>query len=227
MTTGESPATDAIVWPERLRFLETTHATIEESIAFDESLLEAHDHESGRGSLWIWEQSSPAVIVGRSNVIDTEVDAAACAADGVPVLRRCSGGGAVVLGHGCLCYSLFLPITEFHRRCGISAVTADIMQRLADALSQPREPVLVRGVSDMVIDGRKFSGNSQRWRKQALLHHGTVLYDFDLDQIARYLKFPSRVPQYREDRNHLEFVRNLDMPRSEIIDRLRRAWRAD
>ncbi|OYW18311.1 MAG: hypothetical protein B7Z55_10845 [Planctomycetales bacterium 12-60-4] len=62
--------------------------------------------------------------------------------------------------------------------------------------------------------------------KHALLHHGTVLYEFDLDRIGRYLRFPSRVPDYRAERGHLEFVRRLDMSRAEIVARLRAAWNA-
>lgn len=215
------------LWPPSLTWCEDERATIDEHLAAEESLLNQLDSAGGSGVLRVWEQPYPVVILGRSNRPEVEASVEACAADGIPVLRRCSGGGTVVLGPGCLCYSLVLPIGERHRSLGVSLVTADIMQRLAAAWSQPDAPVTVHGVSDLVCQGRKFSGNSQRWRKNALLHHGTVLYRFDLAQISRYLRFPSRIPDYRGDRSHADFVGNLALERSEIIQRLRTAWNAD
>ncbi|MDZ4686460.1 MAG: lipoate--protein ligase family protein [Planctomycetaceae bacterium] len=214
------------MWPISLHLHDDTRPTPDDHLAADEALLKQVDADPSRAALRLWESPTVAVIVGRSNVIDAEVDDAACHADGIPILRRCSGGGAVVIGPGCLCYSLVLPITEDHRRCGVPAVTADIMQRLADALSDDRHRIEVRGVSDLVLDGRKFSGNSQRWLRNALLHHGTVLYDFDLSRVARYLRFPSHQPDYRSDRPHAEFIANLAMPRADIAQRLITAWRA-
>ncbi len=214
------------MWPTTLRFVDDTRSAPAENLAVDEELLRAVDAKPQACCLRVWEQSSYAVIVGRSNAIEREVDVAACEAAGVPILKRCSGGGAVVLGPGCLCYSLVLPLTDEHRSLGVTKVTADIMQRLAAALSRPEALVSVAGVSDLVIGERKFSGNSQRWLKHALLHHGTVLYDFALDRVARYLTFPSRVPDYRATRGHLEFVRNFEMSRGEIVARLCAAWSA-
>ena len=214
------------MWPERLSFVEVTQPTAGENVAGDEELLAAVDTGTASPVLRIWEQTSLAVIVGRSNVIEREVDVAQCAADGVPILKRCSGGGAVVLGQGCLCYALILPIDETHRQLGVTVVTADIMQRLARGFSRAGSAITVLGVSDLVIDGKKFSGNSQRWRRNALLHHGTVLYDFDLDLVGRYLQTPSRMPDYRNARDHREFVCNLELPRVEIVQRLRATWNA-
>lgn len=221
-----SAAIPAELWPTEFRLRHESFAAIADNLTEEARLLEEIDGNPSAACLRLWEQPTPAVIVGRSNVIDVEVDVAACAADQVPILQRSSGGGTVVLGPGCLCYALVLPISETHRRLGVTAVTAKIMQQLANALSRPGQPVIVQGVSDLVLDGRKFSGNAQRWRRHALLHHGTVLYDFDLALIGRYLRFPSRVPDYRDKRTHLDFVRNLDLTREEIVERLSRAWNA-
>ena len=219
-------ATPQPLWPDALSCHHQSLAEIGENLAEEVRLLNLVDNDPSAACLRIWEQPTPAVIVGRSNLVEHEVHVAACDAEQIPILQRTSGGGTVVLGPGCLCFSLCLPLTEHHRHLGVSPVTADIMQRLADALSRPGQPVNVKGVSDLVLDGRKFSGNAQRWRRRALLHHGTVLYDFDLSLINRLLRFPSRIPAYRQSRQHLEFVRNLDLSRAEIIQRLCRAWNA-
>ena len=60
-------------------------------------------------------------------------------------------------------------------------------------------------------DGRKVSGNAQRRGRRALLHHGTLLYDFDPGLAARYLKEPIRRPAYRSGRCHADFIGNLPL----------------
>lgn len=213
-----------------MRLLTGTRPTPAENLALDEALLLAVDVDPQAACLRLWEADHYAVIVGRSNEIDREVHVAACATDGVPILRRCSGGGAVVLGPGCLCYSLVFPLTEQDRARGISLVTRGLMDTLRDALGalspHSASHLAVNGISDLTDDFRKFSGNAQRWRRHALLHHGTLLYDFALDRLPRYLRFPSRQPEYRGDRAHADFVTNLPFSRAVLESRLSAAWSA-
>ena len=209
-----------------LRFLEASVPAVENALALEEGLLAAIDAGESPGTLFVWEWSAPAVIVGRSNALSREVNREACSTDNVPMLRRCSGGGAVVIGRGCLCYALILPIGPEHRTVGISATTRAIMQRTASGFTAAGYNVTVEGISDLAMDGRKFSGNSQRWMRTAMLHHGTILYDFELAQISRYLRFPSRQPDYRADRDHAAFVCNLPVSRTDTIALLKSAWTA-
>src|SRR5437667_5341974 len=90
-----------------MRFLDLTLPTAAENLALDEALL--LEAEAGRGGevLRLWEWSRYAVVLGAGCRL-AEVDEAACAADAVPILRRASGGGTVLLGPGCLCYTLVL-----------------------------------------------------------------------------------------------------------------------
>ncbi|HET6423361.1 MAG TPA: lipoate--protein ligase family protein [Planctomycetaceae bacterium] len=209
-----------------LRLLTPAFTTIEHALATEEAVLATVDAGESPATLLFWEWSSPAVIVGRSNQIHREVCVDACDRHGVPILRRCSGGGTVVLGRGCLCYALVLPVTPHHRALGISTVTRAIMQQTANGFVAAGFDVCVDGISDLVVGNHKFSGNSQRWQKNALLHHGTILYDFDLAQIDRYLQFPSRQPDYRADRHHHEFVTNLPATKSMVVSTLTSTWHA-
>ncbi len=207
-------------WPATLRLLVPPKQTLPEVLAWEEAALHAVDADPSAAALILWEATVPAIVVGRSNVIAREVNVPACAADGIAVHRRSSGGGTVVVGPGCLCYALVLPITRVDRTAGIPAVTRAVMERIASAL-QPlvKEPVAVQGISDLTIGGQKCSGNAQRWLRQALLHHGTLLYDFDVNRIGHWLQFPSRQPDYRADRPHDTFVR----PVPSTVDHLKAA----
>ncbi len=212
------------MWPRFLQSLDATHASLEENLAYDVSLLDAAERDPSACVLRFWESSSYGVVVGRSNDIGREVRQTACQADEVPIVRRASGGGAVVIGPGCLCFSLVLPIPAELPQLGVSGVTRAVMQRLADALRAPAEIIQIQGISDLVLGDRKFAGNAQRWKRRAFLHHGTILYDFDLPRIARYLETPSRQPDYRGGRGHGEFVVNLRRSREDLMESLLHAW---
>lgn len=214
------------MWPDSLRFLDVTCASLEANLAYDLDLLAAVESDPAAATLRIWELPRYAVIVGRSNDVSREVHQAVCKADDVPILRRQSGGGTVLLGPGCLCYTLALPIPAEFPQLGLSGVTRAVMERLAAGLSDDQSVIAVQGISDLVVSDRKISGNAQRWRKRALLHHGTLLHGFELAKIEKYLSHPTREPDYRRARPHCEFVANCRLPRPEIVRRLQEAWQA-
>jgi lipoate-protein ligase A len=79
----------------------------------------------------------------------------------------------------------------------------------------------------LVHEGRKFSGNALRCKRQHLIYHGTLLYDYPLANIARYLGQPARMPEYRAGRAHESFVTNLPLTREKIATALRTAFEAE
>src|SRR5947208_11415629 len=93
-----------------MRLLDLTLPSAAANLALDEALL--LEAEAGRGGevLRLWEWPAPAVVLGSACVLRDDVDEDACAAGGVPILRRSSGGGTVLLGSGCLCFSLVLAM---------------------------------------------------------------------------------------------------------------------
>lgn len=210
-----------------VRLLDLTLPTPAENLACDEALLDACP-ERGGAVLRFWEAASPCVVVGYANSVAREVNLAACDADGVPVLRRCSGGGTVVLGPGCLCYTLVLPV-DFAPELGSVAGTNEfILRRLAAVLSGLlMEPVGREGDTDLVWRGRKVSGNAQRRRQSHLLFHGTLLLGFDLALATRYLPLPSRQPAYRAARAHAEFLTDLPLAVDAVKRALVAAWAAE
>ncbi len=191
-----------------MKLLDYTHPDPATNLALDEALLVAAETGTGGEVLRLWELPTHAVVVGSGGSVPIDVNAAACTADGVPVLRRASGGGTVLLGPGCLCFSLVLSYDRAPRLNEIPASNRYILARVVNALSS-LVPAAVEGTSDLAVSGVKFSGNAQQRKRTSFLHHGTLLCGFDLALVAKYLNAPERQPEYRRDRGHAEFVLNL------------------
>jgi lipoate-protein ligase A len=210
-----------------MKLLERTFSSPEENLACDEALLDALEEASGGEVLRFWEPAQYFVVVGYTNNVASEVDIAACGARGIPVLRRCSGGGTVLQGPGCFNYSLVLRIDAAGPLATISGANAFIMERHRLAVQRLiTETVTVGGYSDLAIRNRKFSGNAQRRRQRSLLYHGTFLIDFDILLVEAVLKSPSHQPQYRNNRPHEKFLTNLPLSRELLTGALCSAWNA-
>lgn len=214
--------------------LPLTLDTAAANLALDEALLDAAVAGDLPGELLrVWEPAEFFVVLGRSSRAEQEVRLDACRADGVPVLRRPSGGAAVLAGPGCLMYAVVL---DAERRIGPRAVDRAhelVLDRHVAALRVFHPTVARAGTSDLVIAdpsnpdaALKFSGNSLRLKRQHLLYHGTILYDFPLERIARWLGQPARRPEYRGTRDHASFVTNLDAQREAIVQALVETWNA-
>jgi lipoate-protein ligase A len=173
-----------------------------------EAELQAEADRTGDEFAWLWEVERPAVVVGRSGNVDAEVRVAACAADRIPVLRRLSGGGAVLLALGCLNYTLILNL---ERRPALSDVAKSYNHILPSLIRAAQCRGLIFAGSDLVIGGKKIGGCSQKRSRRTVLHHGTILYDLDLSLVSRYLHEPARQPGYRRGRSHLQFLANAPL----------------
>jgi lipoate-protein ligase A len=192
-------------------------------------MLDAVEDGGIESALWFWEGRAPFVAIGYGQKVDREVDRAACELLGIPILRRCSGGGAVVQGPGCLSYGLALRMDLDRALATIPAANRWIMERQRKAIAgvvSPGAAVTVRGHTDLVLGERKFSGNAQRRRRFALLFHGTFLLNFNLELMTRLLRFPSAQPEYRSSRPHTEFVVNLHLARERVETAIREEWGA-
>lgn len=202
--------------------------TPQHQLAADEALLDFAEEGRGGETLSFWEPDRQFVVVGYANHVTREVNVATSGTDGLPILRRCSGGGTVLQGPGCLNYALVLRTAPDGPLATIPGANRWIMERhraaLADALGTPVE---VRGHTDLTLAGRKFSGNSQRRRRDYLLFHGCFLLGLDFALVERYLRMPSHQPAYRSDRSHGEFLINLRIPAERVRAALCREWCAE
>lgn len=224
-----------------VKLLDLTLPTPAENLACDEALLDWCD-ENGGEALRFWEPAQHFVVVGYANKIAAEANQAACAENGIGIYRRCSGGGTVLQGPGCLNYALVLQISQDGPLGSITGTNQFVMERNRQAVeraaSRPPEMtesagiippplhVKIRGHTDLAVGDRKFSGNAQRRKRRALLFHGTLLWNFELALIAQFLNLPTLQPCYRQGRSHLEFLMNLPVASSRLKISLQRAWGA-
>jgi lipoate-protein ligase A len=211
-----------------MRLLDLTLPSAAENLALDESLLLEAESAAGGEVLRLWENPEHAVVLGAGGSVAIDVDRDACEADGIPILRRSSGGGTVLLGPGCLCFSLVLAYESSPGFEQIRLSNRLVLGRVVHALRDIAPGAAIEGISDLALEavGRrlKFSGNSQQRKQRFFLHHGTILAGFDLARIGRYLAKPERQPDYRAERTHAEFVTNLPATRDVLKDRLIREW---
>ncbi len=211
-----------------MKLLDLTLPTPAENLACDEALLDLAETTPGLEVLRFWEPREHFVVLGHANKAAVEVNLSVCDARGIPVLRRTSGGGAVLQGPGCLNYALVLQLESRPELHGVVSTTDFVLKRNAAALGNVLSQVVeVCGTSDLACDGRKFSGNAQRRKRRSVLFHGTFLLSFDLALIDEALRHPSREPQYRGRRSHGEFLQNLNCEAASIQRALAVAWWVD
>ncbi len=214
-----------------MKLLDLTLTSPAENLALDEALLDAAESGESGEVLRFWESPEYFVVVGYANKVATETNLPACEARGVPILRRCSGGGTVVQGPGCLNYAVVLRICDDGPTRSITATNEYVMERtraaLQSAIGHRPSAISIQGHTDLVIGNRKCSGNSQRRRRHYLLFHGTFLLCFDLALVSELLPPPSSQPAYRQSRAHAEFVTNLNLDASTVKTTLATTWQAN
>src|SRR5436190_898154 len=161
-------------------YFDLTLPTPEENLACDEALLDLCEDGHGGEALRFWEPAQYFVVLGYSNKAATEVNLPFCQTNNIPVLRRCTGGGAVLQGPGVLNYSLILRGDHSGPHHSITATNEFIIKRHQTAMAELlRKPVEAQGLTDLAIAGVKFCGNSQRRKKKFLLFHGSFLLHLD------------------------------------------------
>lgn len=151
------------------------------------------------------------VVIGRAQDPAREVDLAACARDGVPVHRRVSGGGTVVLAPGMVVVALRLAGGMRAADDWFAFINAALIAGVEDACGAR---VRSRGHGDLTLDGadglaRKVLGASLRQTSARSCYLGVFLVADAAGLMETYLAHPSREPSYRGGRSHRDFCDHL------------------
>jgi lipoate-protein ligase A len=205
--------------------LNLTLPTPQENLALDEAILDTADTTPGHPEvLRLWESPQPFVVLGRSSPFANEVNHEYCQANQVPVFRRCSGGATVVAGPGCLMYAVLLEYEQRPELRMLDVAHQFVMSRMMNAIKQLDIPVTMKGTCDLVLNDRKVSGNALRCKRNFLIYHGTFLTGLPIAQIANCLQTPARQPDYREQRNHTDFLGQLPTTSDQLKQAIIKEW---
>ncbi len=201
----------------------------EENILYDEVLLQLAEQGKAGEVLRFWESSQMFVVLGRICKEQEDVKIDAVCRDGIPVLRRASGGGTVLQGKGCFNYTLVLSKENNSQIIDLHKSYESILGKVMSALKRLDVETIFCPISDLALadNHKKISGNAQKRARKFILHHGTILYDFDLSKIEQYLRIPKDVPEYRQNRSHLDFVANAPLTLSDIKSALKDVFDVD
>ncbi len=168
---------------DEIRVIETGYNSAVWNMALDEVLMSiVNDTPILR--LYGWKPS--AVSIGYFQSLEEEVDLDRCKKIGIDVVRRITGGGAVLhdaeLTYSFVTRSYPKNIIESYKWI-CDAIVTGINALGFDAHFAP--------LNDIVVDGKKVSGNAQTRKNDVLLQHGTLLLDVDIEKMFSVLKVPS------------------------------------
>jgi lipoate-protein ligase A len=149
------------------------------NLALEQYVFDCLDRQHSYFMLW---QNHNAIIIGKHQNTQGEINAALVQEQGITVVRRLSGGGAVYHDLGNLNYT-------FITGAGKGGIDFSLFCRpVQEALVSFGVPVEISGRNDMTVEGKKFSGSAQYIKEGRIMHHGTILYDSDLAMLGRALK---------------------------------------
>ncbi|MFH0953569.1 MAG: lipoate--protein ligase [Verrucomicrobiota bacterium] len=181
-----------------LLVVRTTNLDPWRNLAVEEYLLD--QVEKHRHILFLW-QGDSAVIVGKNQNPWRECRVEQLQAEGAALARRLSGGGAVFHDKGNLNFAFFVSRTEYDVARQFDVVLSALRGAGVSAERMNR--------NSLAVGGRKVSGSAFFFRRNAALHHGTVLVSSNLEKLNRYLVPSRHITHTRAVRSQPSPVANL------------------
>jgi lipoate-protein ligase A len=179
---------------------------LENTAIFDQLLLEEALLRADQGNWCLFNTGSPpAVILGISSQIEEWINRDQLTRDPIPLIRRFSGGGTVVVGPQTLFVTLIVDRQAIPVRCFPEAILHWTGMLYASLLPKGLFRI---NANDYGIGDRKFGGNAQYLCRDRWLHHSSLLWDFT-EHDMEYLRHPKRQPHYRANRAHTDFLCRL------------------
>jgi len=155
-------------------------------LAFEEALARLRARDKIPDTLRLW-RTSRSVVLGYFRSPEEDVNLDVAGRNGIPLIRRFTGGGTVYLDRGCLNYSIVMKRkVEFP----ISYLYGTVLKGTLAALkSLGFSPYLVN-TNDIVVNGKKVSGTAASIKWGVLFLHGSILVDANLNMLNSLLKVP-------------------------------------
>jgi len=153
--------------------------------AIVEALLESIGARRSPDTIRIYEWSPSSIAIGFNEKVEEVVNLAECLRRGVDIVRRPSGGGSVYLDEkGCFTYG----VISSNLPKNTSESYSIVCKRIIEGLRNLGIEAVFRKPNDIIVNGRKISGNTQIFGKNVVMVSGTILYDLDVEKMFRVLK---------------------------------------
>ncbi len=171
-----------------------------------------------------YEPKEISVVLGYGGSFDNEVYVDRCRKDGVNIYRRLGGGGAVVLNKGVV---VLEAILEEQKRRDFTYYFRMFFDIVSSSLNQiGLKNMEFKEISDFCVGDRKIAGTCLRKSRGFVLFQMSLMISSQIRWIERYLKHPPKMPDYRQGRQHRDFVTDLQnegiqLPNSRIIELFR------
>ena len=184
-----------------MNILHLKNVSIFEQLQLEEALLRADT----RNVCIINEGSSPAIVMGISGKAEELIDLEKLEQNPIPIIKRYSGGGAVVVDPN----TVFVSFICNKELVDFEPYPEPLMRWSAGLYKQALPQIdFDLKENDYVIGEKKVGGNAQYLTKTRFVHHTTFLWDYE-NSLMDLLKHPKKTPSFREGRSHEEFVTRL------------------
>lgn len=160
-----------------MRVCWSTSDSVHHNLALEEWWVDHLDHE---GPALLFYLNAPSIVVGKNQNPWREAATEWARQEGVPVARRISGGGTVYHDRGNLNFSLILPRGAYRQEA--------VLSQTCSALASLGVEARVSAGNSITIGEKKVSGTAFCFRGPAVLHHGTLLVNADLDRLRRAMR---------------------------------------
>lgn len=169
----------------------------------DEKILESLEEIDSL----VWQPDQRYLVLGRSNEAIKSLKVETVDQDQVVVLKRPSGGEAVLLSQNMLVIALKIPLSTVPKAHDVFVIANDIIKQTLTKMGV--QNITSRGISDICIGEQKILGSAIFKKPTVVFYHAVLNISEDVNLIDRYLKHPTKEPKYRLGRNHLAFVSSL------------------
>ncbi len=188
------------------RFLDSGHLPPSINMAIDNALIDIYATE-GIPIFRIYGWHPPGFSIGCSQNAEAVLDVRACGRDGIPIVKRATGGGIIYhcreATYSIVCKELDIgtPLTVKEGYRTICSFLLESYRRLGlnprfsidcNAGNKIRSSFCFSSFEDydILIDGRKIGGNAQKWRRKIILQHGSIPLDMEFPPVLKYVKEP-------------------------------------
>lgn len=196
-------------------YLRLQGVSIQEQLEIEEALLRADN----RNWCIVNQEATPSIVFGISGQPNDFVDRERHQENPIPLIKRFSGGGTVVIDQSTLFISFIFSKKDLD--FGISPkALLEWSLAIYRPMFHPKDFSFTE--NDYTIGDRKVGGNAHYFAKERWLHHTTFLWDYNPALMA-LLKIPKKIPEYRMGRDHLSFIDSLKNhypSKKGLVDRL-------